>query len=157
MVTDLELFDRRLAYFAEQYDDAAIGTLRDALELVEGPVFTYQTPREARSSGWTPRTGSAPGSSRSPTRRGPGHRCLDTEDLDGAVWAARPGLDASHIHTRLTKLLMQAYFAKGRHPGSGAGLREPQSALEQLELDDVDGELVEFFQSARQGRTAAAS
>ncbi len=84
-------------------------------------------------------------------------RCLAVDDLDGAVWAARRGLDASQTHSRLTKLLMQAHFAKGDVRAAERVLESHQAALEQLELDDVDGELVAFFQDVRRGRGAAAS
>ena len=158
VVTDLELFDRRLAYAAEQDDHAAIATLRGALELVEGPVFTYRNAErgsfvwvdvENWISTWELKV--------TDTAEDLAQRCLDVEDVDGAVWAARRGLDASHTHTRLTKLLMQAYFAKGDIRAAERVFESHQSALEKLELDDVDGELVEFFQRARHGNNAATS
>src|SRR5690606_25448912 len=44
VVTDLGLFDRRVAYAANQPPSDAIDTLRGALSLVTGPVFTYRNP-----------------------------------------------------------------------------------------------------------------
>ncbi|MFN2504160.1 MAG: hypothetical protein ABR540_08015, partial [Acidimicrobiales bacterium] len=42
VMTDLDLFDRRVAHARGQTDQAAVSTLRGALELVDGPVFTYR-------------------------------------------------------------------------------------------------------------------
>jgi DNA-binding SARP family transcriptional activator len=158
VMTDVELFDRRLAAAAKQDALAAIATLRGALELVEGPVFTYRNAErgsyvwvdvENWISTWELKVTDA--------AEDLAQRCLELGDLDGAVWAARRGLDTSSTHTRLTKLLMQAHFAKGDARAAERVFQSHQSALEQLELDDVDGELVEFLQDARRAGRAAAS
>ncbi|MDP9404787.1 MAG: hypothetical protein M3P85_16055, partial [Actinomycetota bacterium] len=158
VMTDVELFDRRLAAAAEQDDLAAIATLRGALELVDGPVFTYRNAErgsyvwvdvENWISTWELKVTDA--------AEDLAQRCLDCSDLDGAVWAARRGLDASSTHSRLTKLLMQAYFAKGDARAAERVFQSHQCALEQLELDVVDGELVELLQDARRSSTVNAS
>ncbi|MCA1707065.1 MAG: hypothetical protein LC808_28895, partial [Actinobacteria bacterium] len=84
-------------------------------------------------------------------------RCLALGDLDGAVWAARRGLNASQTHSRLTKLLIQAYFAKGDAKAAERVFESHQAALEKLELDDVDADLVKFYQGARGTRGVVAS
>ncbi|MDP9402194.1 MAG: bacterial transcriptional activator domain-containing protein [Actinomycetota bacterium] len=158
VMTDVELFDRRLAYAADQDDDGAIQTLRGALELVQGPVFTYRNAErgsyvwvdvENWISTWELKV--------TDTAEELAQRYLDSGDAHGAVWAARRGLDASQTHSRLTKLLMQAYFADGDIRAAERVFESHQAALERLELDDVDGELVEFFHEARQPRGAAAN
>nr|MDP9420951.1 LysM peptidoglycan-binding domain-containing protein [Actinomycetota bacterium] len=158
VVTDVELFERRIAHAAEQDDEAAIATLRGALELVRGPVFTYRN-AERGSYVWVDVENWISTWELNVTNAAEdlAQRCLAVDDLDGAVWAARRGLDASQTHSRLTKLLMQAHFAKGDVRAAERVLESHQAALEQLELDDVDGELVAFFHDARRGRGAAAS
>ena len=158
VVTDLELFERRLTYAAGQDDESAVVTIRGALELVEGPVFTYRNADRASYawvdvdnwiSTWELKVTDA--------AEDLAERCLALGDLDGAVWAARRGLNASQTHSRLTKLLIQAYFAKGDARAAERVFESHQAALEKLELDDVDAGLVEFYQGARAARGVAAS
>lgn len=59
-------------------------------------------------------------------------------DLDGDVGHRGSTVAPCQSH-RLTKLLMQAYFAKGNIRAAGRVFESHQAALEQLELDDVDG------------------
>lgn len=158
VVTDLELFERRLAYAAGQDEEAAVVTIRGAVELVEGPVFTYRNANRASYawvdvdnwiSTWELKVTDA--------AEDLAERCLALGDLDGAVWAARRGLNASQTHTRLTKLLIQAYFAKGDAKAAARVFESHQAALEKLELDDVDADLIEFYQGARGARGVVAS
>jgi hypothetical protein len=82
-------------------------------------------------------------------------RYLELGDPKGAVWAARRGLSVSHTHTRLTKLLIQAYFAKKDVRAAERVFESHQAALEMLDLDDVDPELVDLYYQARRARTSA--
>ncbi|MBW3642398.1 MAG: LysM peptidoglycan-binding domain-containing protein [Actinobacteria bacterium] len=158
MITDLELFDRRLAYALGQDDHRAVKTLRGALELVHGPVFTYRNADRSSFvwvdvenwiSTWELRVCDA--------AEDLARRCLALGDVDGAIWSAQRGLGASSTHPRLTKLLMQAYSANGDRMAAARVFESHQSALEQLELDDIDPELVDFYQQARRGTGVAAS
>lgn len=158
VVTDLELFERRLAYAAGQDDESGVVTIRGALELVEGPVFTYRNADRASYawvdvdnwiSTWELKVTDA--------AEDLAERCLALGDLDGAVWAARRGLNASQTHSRLTKLLIQAHFAKGDARAAERVFESHQAALEKLELDDVDPDLIEFYQGARGARGIVAS
>lgn len=158
VVTDLELFDRRLAYAAGQDDQGAITTLRGALALVEGPVFTYRSADRSSYvwvdvgnwiSTWELRVCDA--------AEDLAQRCLDGGDAEGAVWAAQRGLKASNTHPRLTKLLMRAHLANGDVRAAEQVFESHQAALERLELDDIDPELVGFYHQARRGHGAAAS
>ncbi|MGH9181874.1 MAG: hypothetical protein ACRDY5_09185, partial [Acidimicrobiales bacterium] len=94
LVTDLELFRRRVAYAPGQTAEAAAATLRGALELVTGPVFTSRH-AERSSFVWVDvenwiSTWELAVTDAAEDLTG---RCLDLDDLDGAVWAARRGLD----------------------------------------------------------------
>ncbi len=156
--TDLELFERRVAYAGTQDDEAAVETLRGALGLVEGPVFTYRNADRGSyvwvdlgnwHSTWEPKV--------SQVAEDLAQRCLDLGDLDGAEWAALRGLNASAAHTGLTKLLMQTYLARGEARAAEQVFESHQSALEQLDLDEVDPDLVEFYREACRSRKAEAS
>src|SRR5207237_210464 len=144
---DLELFDRRLAYAAQQEDKVAIETLRGALDLVEGPVFSYRSAERLSyvwvdignwHSNWELKVVNA--------AEDLAQRCLNTGDLDGAIWAAQRGLNASSIEPRLTKPLIQAYLAKGDRIAAKQVLESHQAALEGLDLDDTDPDLIEFYE-----------
>lgn len=86
-----------------------------------------------------------PGSSTSPTPPNLAQRCLAVGDLDGAVWAARRGLDASQTHRRLTKLLISGPLCQGDIRAADRLLESHQAAMERLKLDDVDGALVQYY------------
>ena len=84
-------------------------------------------------------------------------RCLDLGDLDGAEWAALRGLNASAAYTGLTKLVMQTHLARGDARAAEQVFESHQTALEQLDLDEVDPDLVEFYREACRSRKAEAS
>jgi len=150
VVTDAELFRRRVAFAAGQGPAAARATLRGALELVTGPVFTTRQAErssfvwvdlEQWMSDWELRVTEA--------AEDLAERCLDLGDTEGAVWAARRGLEACRTHTRLTKLLMEAHLANGDAEAARRVCESHQAALEKLELDDLGADLVEIYQAAR--------
>lgn len=154
--TDLELFERRLAYARTQDLESAIETLRGALELVSGPVFTYRNADRA-SYAWidTENWISTTELKITDTAEDLAERYLDQGDVDSAIWAARQGLTASPTHTRLTHLLMRAYFAAGDGKAAERVYESYVSALEQLQLDEVDPELAETYEQIRRGSAAA--
>lgn len=132
--------------------------MRGALELVEGPVFTYRNADrgsyvwvdvENWHSDWELKVSDA--------AEDLAHRYLDADDVDGAMWAARRGLLASPTHPRLTKILIQAHFANGDARAAEQVFESHQAALEALDLDDVDSELLDYYEQARHTRGAAAS
>lgn len=158
VVTDVDLFDRRLAYAEQQDERAAARTLRGALELVEGPVFTYRNADrtsyvwvdvENWHSDWELKV--------TDTAERLAQLYLDQDDLEGAMWTARRGLLASPTHPRLTKILIQGHFANGDTRAAGQVFESHQAALEALDLDEVDAELLDYYKHARQARGAAAS
>lgn len=158
VVTDIELFDRRVAHAAQQSAADAVDTLRGALELVEGPVFTYRNAERSSYvwvsvhnwiSTWELKVAD--------TAEELAQRYLDLDDPEGAIWAARRGLRASEIHSRLTKLLIQAYVANGDLRAAEQVFVAHQTALDGLDLDEVDPELVDLYRELRQPRGVAAS
>jgi DNA-binding SARP family transcriptional activator/nucleoid-associated protein YgaU len=154
--TDLELFERRLAYARTQDPHSAIETLRGALELVSGPVFTYRN-ADRSSYAWvdTENWISTTELKVTDTAEDLAERYLEQGDTDGAIWAARRGLAASPTHTRLTHLLMRAHFAAGDANAAERVYESHVSALEELQLDEVDPQLVETYQQIRRGSAAA--
>ncbi|MEA2828482.1 MAG: hypothetical protein QOG43_2921 [Actinomycetota bacterium] len=137
VVTDLDLFERRLEYAAQQDELTAAVTLRGALELVDGPVFTYRNVDRMSYvwvdvdnwiSTWELRVTDA--------AEDLVQRYLDLGDPDNAVWAARRGLNTCQTHARLTQLLAQAHLAGGDRMAAERVLQSHRAALDKLELDD---------------------
>ena len=156
MKTDLELFERRVAYARARDDDVGLEALHGALELVSGPVFTYRNADRA-SYTWvdTENWISTVELKVTDAAENLAERYLERNDVDGAIWAAHRGLKACPTHTRLTQLLMRAYFAAGDGKAAERVYESYVSALEQLELDDVDPDLVAIYEQVRRGTAAA--
>jgi hypothetical protein len=142
-VTDVDLLDRRLEVAAQQDDVAAASTLRGALELVGGPVFTYRNVDRMSYvwvdvdnwvSTWELKV--------TDTAEVLAQRYLDLGDPENAVWAARRGLRACQVHERLTQLLVQAHIAAGDRIAAERVLHSHRAALEKLVLDDGDDDLM---------------
>jgi len=144
VVTDVDLFDRRLDHAAQQDDVAAAATLRGALELVDGPVFTYRNV-DRMSYVWVDLDNwiSTWELKVTDTAEELAQRYLDLGDPKGAVWAARRGLSACQTHTRVTQLLMQAHIAGGDRLAAERVMQSYRSVMEKLELDDECDDLAE--------------
>ncbi|MGH9021514.1 MAG: AfsR/SARP family transcriptional regulator, partial [Acidimicrobiia bacterium] len=158
VVTDLDLFDRRVEHAFGQDIESAAPTLRGALELVDGPVFTYRNAErlsyvwvdvENWISTWELKV--------TDTAEDLAQRYLEMGDPEGAVWAALRGLNTCATHTRLTKLLMEAHIAAGDDVAAKRVFQSHQSALEKLDLDGAGDELADLYQEADRRRRAAAS
>ena len=121
--TDLELFESRVAHAAEQPAELAMETLRGALELVSGPVFTYRN-SDRTSYVWVDHENWISSTELKVTCTAERLACLYlvAGDHDGAVWAASVGLKAAPTHSRLTEVLMRAHHAAGDR----AGLQQPR-------------------------------
>jgi len=139
VVTDVDLFDRRIEHAAQQDDIPAAATLRGALELVTGPVFTYGTVHRMAyvwvdldnwMSTWELKV--------TDTAEELAQRYLDLGDPENAVWAARRGLSACQIHERLTQLLADAHITGGDRLAAERVLQSHRAAMEKLELDDIE-------------------
>lgn len=158
LVTDLKLFEHRLAYAPGQRAGDAVVTLRGALELVRGPVFTAR-PGERSSFVWVDVENWISTWELQVTEAAEdlATRYLDLGDVDGAVWATRRGLEACKTHGRLTKLLMEAHLANGDAEAARRVFESHQAAMEEFEIEDVasDG-LVVAYRKARGEQDAAS-
>lgn len=144
VLADVDLFDRRIEHAAQQDDIPAATTLRGALELVTGPVFTYGTVHRMAyvwvdldnwMSTWELKV--------TDTAEELAQRYLDLGDPESAVWAARRGLSACQIHERLTSVLARAHTAGGDRLAAERVLQSYRAAMEKLELDDEAEDLRE--------------
>lgn len=158
LVTDLKLFQHRLDYAPGQRAGDAVVTLRGALDLVRGPVFTARAGERSSFvwidvenwiSTWELQVTEA--------AEDLAIRYLDLGDMDGAVWAARRGLEACKTHGRLTKLLMEAHLANGDAEAARRVFESHQAAMEEFEIEDLasDG-LVVAYRKARGDQDAAS-
>ena len=153
--TDLELFDARLARAATEDREVAVETLRGALELVTGPVFTYRN-SERTSYVWIDHENwiSATELKVTCTAERLAGLYLDGGDHEEAVWAASVGLRAAPTHSRLTELLMRAHHAGGDRRAIDQVFTSHVNALQKLDIDDVDPDLADTYDDLRGGRRA---
>lgn len=151
--TDLDLLRRRAAYAATQSPEQAIETLRGALELVEGPAFTYRNADRGAFvwvdlEHWTSETEARVVEI---TWR-LWHLCSDRGDTEGAIWAARQGLVASPGNTDLTDALMRAYLAAGDRYAAEEVFMSHAKALDELDQEDPAPSTLELWEDLREGR-----
>lgn len=136
--TDLDLLKRRVAYASTQPAASAIVTLRGALELVDGPVFSYRNADRA-SFVWVDLEHWVADTEAKVVEVAwkLWHMCTEAGDHEGAIWAARQGLLASPANTELTDALMRAYLASGDRSSAEQVYESHVKALDQLDLDEV--------------------
>ena len=145
-VTDLELFDLRVARAATQPPDEAADTLRSALDLVTGRPFTYRTADRATfawvdveswASTWEVKVAAV------------AQRCaellIDSGRADEAATAARRALDVLPTHTGMTEILMRAHAANGDRSAVRRIYDDHVAALEALELDEPDQSITDLL------------
>lgn len=156
--TDLDLFERRVAFAAAQAPEAAIETLRGAVELLRGPPFAYRN-ADRTSYVWVDlenwhttwelkATDAALRLAR---------LCLAAGEADGAVWAAERGLLASPTHTGLTEALMEAYAARGDRLAAERVYQNHVASLEKLDIDDVAETTSRLRETLRERGSSTAS
>jgi len=136
--TDLDLFKRRVAYAAGQPAAFARATLKGALELVDGPVFSYRNADRA-SFVWVDLEYWVADTEAKVVEVAWNlwQMCTEGGDNDGAIWAARQGLLASPANTELTDALIRAYLASGDRSSAEQVYESHVKALDQLDLDEV--------------------
>lgn len=158
VLTDLELFEKWIAAARQPDNHAADASLRRALELVEGPAFTYRhadrwsyvwVDLENWIGIWEQKVVDA--------AEDLVQRCLQRGDRNGAIWAAQRGLRARPANIGLTKLLIEAHFAGGDAKAAERVFQSHLSALAWLDLDDEDPELIDFFHESWRAASSAAS
>lgn len=136
--TDLDLLKRRVAFASGQPVALAIVTLRGALELVDGPVFSYRNADRGSFvwvdlEHWVAETEAKVVEVAWKLWQ----LCTEAEDTDGAIWAARQGLLASPANTELTEALMRAYLASGDRSSAEQVYDSHVKALDRLDFDEV--------------------
>ncbi len=150
LCSDLDLFERRLAFASQASPEVAAEALRDALELVRGPLFAYRSAERAAYvwidlenwvTTWEVKVIDV--SLRLV------QLSLDLGDVDGAIWAAQRGLLVAPVHSALTESLMAAYHERGDQLAAERVYRSHFAALEQLEIDDVAESTVELYEQIR--------
>jgi len=156
--TDLDLLRRRATYAATQPPEHAIQTLRGALELVEGPAFTYRSADRGAftwvdTEHWTSETEARIVE----IAWRMWHLCTELDDTDGAIWAARQGLLASPGNTELTDALMRAYLASGDRAAAQDVFVSHAKALDELEQDDPAPSTLQLWDDLQEGREASRS
>lgn len=145
--TDAHAFDHLVRRAASEPPDAAAATLRAALDLVTGPVFTYRTAErgnytwvdlENLVSTWELRVAAV------------AERCTDLHlELGRAADAAdiaNRALGIIPTHTGITEALMRAHAATGDRLAVQRVYQAHASALEHLDLDDVADSTTELYQ-----------
>ena len=132
-------------------------TLRGALELVSGPVFTYRT-SDRTSYVWVDHENWISSTELKVTCTAERLACLYlvAGDHDGAVWAASVGLKAAPTHSRLTEVLMRAHHAAGDRRAIEQVFSSHVNALQKLDIDEVDPALLDTYDDLRGGRRTAA-
>lgn len=156
--TDLDLLRRRATYADTQPPALAIETLHGALELVEGPAFSFRN--ADRSSfvwvdleHWTSETEARVVE----IAWRLWHLCTEQGDTDGAIWAARRGLLASPGNTDLTDALMRGYLAAGDRSAAEEVFMSHAKALDELDQDDPAPSTLELWEGLREGREPSRS
>lgn len=156
--TDLDLLRRRATYAATQPPALAIETLRGALELVEGPAFSFRNADRASFvwvdlEHWTSETEARVVE----IAWRLWNLCTEQGDTDGAIWAARRGLLASPGNTDLTDALMRAYLAAGDRSAAEEVFMSHAKALDELDQDDPAPSTLELWEGLREGREPSRS
>ena len=150
VLTDLELFERRLKVAVGQEPDDAVETLRGAIDLVTGPVFTYRNTDRA-AYGWVDSGNWISDVELKVTSAAAdlAQRYLDADDAEGAAWAARRGLLAAPTHAQLTRLLMEAHTHAGDTQAAEQVFTSYANSLQQLGIDEVEEELTQVYERVR--------
>jgi DNA-binding SARP family transcriptional activator len=147
VTTDAHLFDHLVRRAAGESPDSACVTLRAALDVVTGPVFTYREVDRASFtwvdlenlvSTWELRIAAV------------AERCADLYIEMGqpsdAVEVANRALTLIPTHTGITEALMRAHAANGDRLAVQRVFQAHASALEKLDLDDVAESTSELYE-----------
>ncbi|MGH9244040.1 MAG: AfsR/SARP family transcriptional regulator, partial [Acidimicrobiales bacterium] len=158
LATDVELFERRVAYARRQPPTEASTTLKAALELVKDQPFAYLGRNDASyrwvdhenwGSRWEAKVVDAA------DRLGTLH--LDAGAYHAACRAAERGLAISPANRQLTRQLIQAYRLLGQPEVASRVADEYQRVTEELGVDDEDGESLLDMAAASDGRRPNAT
>jgi DNA-binding SARP family transcriptional activator len=154
LMTDLELFDRRVLRAADQQPTDAADTLLSAMELVTGKLFNYRNADRSSFSwvdleNWVSRWEMKVAAV--------AQRCadllLDVGRVDEAVDVALHALSVIPTHSALTESLMRAHAANGDRLAVQRVYQEHLGALESLDLDDAEASTTELCERLLDART----
>ncbi len=154
LVTDVDLFERRVKRAAEQPPIEAVETLLSALELVTGPPFTYGyadrgsfawVELENWISRWELKVAAV------------AQRCaellLDVGRGEEAVEVALHALAILPTHASLTETLLRAHAANGDRLAVRRVYQDHLTALQALDLDDSEDSTATLYESLLGGGT----
>ena len=153
--TDLHEFER-LEHLAEQASDSdAIALLRQAMDLVRGPVFTYRSGDRA-SFVWIDLENWLTTWELKVTNVALrlSDLALDAGDVETARWSAEQGLLSIPTHTALTEALMRAYWRNGDREAAEKVYVSHVAALEELEIDEVADTTIDLREEIRAARSS---
>jgi len=152
VVSDLELFDLRVAAAREQPQAQAVETLCGALNLVRGAPFTYGA-RASRYYSWVDVENFI--SRWEQVVCDVAHQLSQWFHSEGdastAGWAARQGLLACPLNEVLTCDLMLSYDLAGNARAAHTVFDEHERALETLGLGEAGDEMIEILERIRAG------
>ncbi len=154
LITDLELFELRVGQASGQDATSAVDTLRSALDLLTGPLFSYRSADKASFtwvdtenwvSTWELKVASV------------AERCarllLELERPDEAAEVAVNALSVIPTHSTLTETLMQSYADSGDSHAVRRVYDDHLKALRSLEIDDADESTADLFDSLTRRKT----
>lgn len=150
--TDTDLFTRLVARAATEPSADAAATLRAALDLVTGPVFTYRH-NERSSFSWVDLENLA--SIWELKVAAVAQHCaelyLDLDQPRDAAAITQHTLTIIPTHTGLTETLMRAHAASGDNHAVRRVYQAHLAALAALDLDDPDESTTALYDDLRQG------
>ena len=149
VTSDLACFQRLVTRADNQPHEAAT-LLREALELVSGPPFSYDS-RHRRHFTWVDLGNHASSAERlvADTAHRLSTLARDAGDHDLAAWAARQGLRASPANEALVGDVMSAHLGAGDSRSAESVLNEYERSLEELGIDGGAEFLYELLERRR--------
>ncbi|HLG01129.1 MAG TPA: BTAD domain-containing putative transcriptional regulator, partial [Acidimicrobiia bacterium] len=158
VVTDVDLFERRITYAATRPETEAALILRGALELVSGPVFTYPS-RERASFVWVDIENwiSTWELKVTETATRLAELSFESGDTGTAIWAAERGLVTSPTHPALIEALMRAHASCGERAIAEQVFVSHVAALEGLGIDEVAESTLRLHEEIRRSEEAATA
>lgn len=147
LITDLELIRRRLTHAHTPQDPLRKAEiLRGALEWVTGRVCTYPEGRRRcwtwiDLDNWIPHVESLVASVASQLAQ----VSLDLDDGEGAVWAARRGMETTGQRDELTILLVRGYELLGDEVSARQVVRSYERYLDELGVDELNDDLLDLL------------
>lgn len=147
LVTDLQQFELLVERASQQPAAEAVATLREALALLTGPIFTYRSADRAAFTwvdveNWVSRW--------EVEIAGAAQQCADLlielERADEAVAVAQHAVQVIPTHSGLTETLMRAHATNGDRHALTRVFQEHVGALEGLDLDEPGDSVVDLFE-----------